>query len=108
VGGRSRRHHPLPLQEGQPDNLYTELFPKFDSAEAVPTLGFALDQDPVKTQMAALQNVETQYEVPLFTGAADPATKLPEFVAQLKANGIDDVVKEINTQLQAFLAAKSK
>jgi putative aldouronate transport system substrate-binding protein len=98
----------LPLQEGQPDNLYTELFPKFDSAQAVPILGFALDQDPIKTQMAALQNIETQYEIPLITGSVDPATKLPEFITQLKANGIDDVVKAVNEQVAAFLAAKGK
>jgi putative aldouronate transport system substrate-binding protein len=98
----------LPLQEGQPDNLYTEVFPAFNNAEAVPILGFSIDQEPIKTQLAALNNIQTQYEVPLFTGAADPAVVLPEFVAQLKANGLDDVLKEVNAQLQAFLAAKGK
>jgi putative aldouronate transport system substrate-binding protein len=98
----------LPLQDGMADNLYTEVFPKFNGAEAVPILGWALDMEPIKTQMAALHNIDTQYEVSLFTGAADPAVKLPEFVQQLKANGIDDVLKEANNQIQAYLAANPK
>ena len=98
----------LPLQDGMPDNLYTETFPQFNSAEGVPVLGWSLDMEPIKTPMAALNNVQAQYEVALFTGAADPATKLPEFVQQLKANGIDEVVKAANDQVQAFLAAKGK
>ena len=96
----------LPLQATDPANLYTELFPKFNNAEALPILGYSFDQDPVKTQMASLNNLEKQYGLGLFTGASDPAKTLPEFTQKLKAAGIDDVVKEANNQMQTFLSDK--
>jgi putative aldouronate transport system substrate-binding protein len=96
----------LPLKVGDPVNLYKELFPKFDNQEPLPILGYTFDQDPVKTQMAGLNNLATQYSVGLLTGASDPATILPEFIQKIKAAGIDDVVKEANKQLKAFLTEK--
>ena len=96
----------LPLTESDPSDLYTRLFPKFNNAQGLPILGYSFDTDPVKTQMATLNNVATQYNVGLLTGASDPTTKLPEFTKKLKAAGIDAVVKEANKQLNAFLTAK--
>jgi putative aldouronate transport system substrate-binding protein len=98
----------LPLKVGDPLNLYKELFPKFNHAEALPILGYSFDQDPVKTQMATLNNYADQYNTGLLTGASDPATVLPEYIGKLKSAGIDAVVKEANNQLKAFLAAKNK
>lgn len=96
----------LPLKEGDPANLYKEIFPKFNNAEGLPILGFSFDQDSVKTQMAGLSNLANQYSVGLLTGASDPATKLPEFIKKIKSTGVDVVVKEANKQLKAFLSAK--
>jgi len=96
----------LPLKESDPADLYSRLFPKFNNVEGLPILGYAFDVDPVKTQMATLNNVATQYNVGLLTGASDPATVLPEFTKKLKDGGIDAVVKEANKQLNAFLTAK--
>lgn len=96
----------LPLKVGDPLNLYKVMFPKFDNAEALPILGYTFDQEPVKTQMASLNNLATQYSVGLLTGASDPATVLPEFIQKIKSAGIDNVVKEANKQLKAFLTGK--
>ena len=95
----------LPLKDSDPANLYTELFPNFNKAEAVPILGWAFDQDPVKTQMAGLNNLYTQYGIGLLTGASDSA-KLTEFNSKLKSAGIDAVVKSANSQLTGFLISK--
>jgi putative aldouronate transport system substrate-binding protein len=96
----------LPLKDSDPADLYSRLFPKFNNVEGLPILGYAFDVDPVKTQMASLNNLVTQYNIGLLTGASDPATKLPEFKNKLKAAGIDAVIKEANKQLNAFLTAK--
>jgi putative aldouronate transport system substrate-binding protein len=99
----------LPLKKDDPSNLYTKMFPDFNTkAQALPILGYSFDQDPVKTQMAGLNNLATQYNVGLFTGASNPATKLPEFIKKIKSAGIDAVVKEANKQLSTFLSAKKK
>jgi putative aldouronate transport system substrate-binding protein len=96
----------LPLKEGDPANLYKVIFPKFNNAQGLPILGYSFDQDSVKTQMAGLNNLATQYSVGLLTGASDPAKVLPTFIKKIKATGIDTVVKEANKQLKAFLTAK--
>lgn len=97
----------LPLKKDDPSNLYTQMFPTFNNtAEALPILGWSFDPDPVKTQMAALNNTYTQYNTGLLTGASDPATVLPQFIQKLKSGGIDAVVKEANKQLKTFLDAK--
>ncbi len=96
----------LPVLSNEPANLW-ELFDKFNNeAKPVPILGWAFDQEPVKTEIAALGNIVEEYRAPLSAGAVDPATKLPEFIKKLKANGIDKVTDEANKQLKAFLDAK--
>lgn len=96
----------LPVLSNEPANLW-ELFDKFNSeAKPVPILGWAFDQEPVKNEIAALGNIAAEYRDALNAGAVDPATKLPEYISKLKANGMDKVVAEANSQLKAFLDAK--
>lgn len=95
----------LPATVDQPANI-AELFDKFNSAESVPILGFSFDQEPVKTEYAVLSNVVDEFQYPLLSGSVDPAEKLPEFIAKLKANGLDKVVAEAEKQLADFMAKK--
>jgi len=96
----------LPVLSNEPANLW-ELFDKFNTeAKPVPILGWAFDQEPVKNEIAALGNIAEEYRASLSAGAVDPATRLPEFISKLKANGIDKVTEEANKQLTAFLDAK--
>ncbi|MDR1531870.1 MAG: ABC transporter substrate-binding protein [Clostridiales bacterium] len=94
----------LPPEESAGVNYWNE-FKSYNEA-GVPTalLGFEFDTEPVKNQIAALSNVRDEYIFSLNTGAVDPAEKLPEFQEKLKANGIDEVIAEINSQLEAFFA----
>lgn len=98
----------LPPLEGQGLNFYDTFKEYYASASAIPINGFVLNQTNIETQMAALANVAQEYDLALNTGSIDPATKLPEFIQKLKDNGIDQVVAEANTQLEAFLAEKNK
>jgi putative aldouronate transport system substrate-binding protein len=96
----------LPLKDSDPADKYSRMFPKFNKAEGLPILGYAPDFDPVKTQMATLNNLADQYNTGLITGASNPATVLVEFNKKLKDGGIDAVIAEVNKQLNAFLTAK--
>jgi len=64
--------------------------------------GFVFNSEPVEIQMAALSGVVDTYRPGLTTGAMDPAVDVPRYLAELQANGIDDVLAELNRQLAAF------
>lgn len=69
-------------------------------------LGFTFDPTPVKTEVAAVGNVLSQYRLPLETGSIDPDKTLPKLKDNLKTAGIDKVVAEKQKQLDAWLNAK--
>ncbi|MEX1028576.1 MAG: ABC transporter substrate-binding protein [Paenibacillaceae bacterium] len=83
------------------------LFKEFNSgAVSSPALGFVFDGEPVKAEVGALANVIKQYQKALETGSVDSAKVLPEYVAALKAAGVDKVIAEKQAQFDKFLAAK--
>jgi putative aldouronate transport system substrate-binding protein len=98
----------LPPQEGQGTDFWDTFKAYYGSAKEIPILGFSFDPKNVETEMGSLSNVAAEYALALSTGTVDPAEKLPEFIQKLKDNGIDKVVQEANTQLESFLANKTK
>lgn len=77
------------------------------SATKSKALGFTFDPSMVKTEVAAIGNVITQYALPLETGSVDPDNILPKFIASLKAAGVDKVIAEKQKQLDEW-AQKQK
>lgn len=73
-----------------------------ESAKPSKALGFVFDASPVKTEVAAVSNVVTQYRLPLETGSVDPAKLLPEFIEKLKAAGLDKIIAEKQKQLDEW------
>jgi putative aldouronate transport system substrate-binding protein len=71
-----------------------------------PALGFSFNAEPVKTEIAATNNIAKQYAPALTSGSVDPEPKIKELNAKLKAAGADKVVAEKQKQFDAFLAAK--
>jgi putative aldouronate transport system substrate-binding protein len=71
-------------------------------------LGFNFNSNPVKNEITALNNVVDQYVKGLESGVLDPAQRLPEFIAKLKAAGMDKVIAEKQKQLDAWAAANKK
>ncbi|MDR2571887.1 MAG: ABC transporter substrate-binding protein [Oscillospiraceae bacterium] len=69
-------------------------------------VGFIFDNEPVSVEMAALTSVINEYSSQLTVGAIDPKTAVPDYLAALKANGIDRVLDELNTQLREFYASR--
>jgi putative aldouronate transport system substrate-binding protein len=68
-------------------------------------LGFSFDAEPVKTEIAAVTNVVSQYRMGLDTGTMDPKSVLPEFLGKLKASGIDKIISEKQAQLDKWVKA---
>lgn len=89
-----------------PDNI-EELFQQYNDAAVIsPNNGFTFDAVPVETQVAALTNVISEYTPSLETGSVDPAEYIPKFLEVMKANGVDDLMKEVENQLTTFKSAK--
>lgn len=79
-----------------------------DNAWYPPLFGFIPDSTNVSTQIAAISNVYNQYYNTLVYGDVDPDVYLPQFLDALDQAGINDVLKEYQSQVDAWLAAKNK
>lgn len=82
-----------------PDDI-AEQFQAYNE-EAIPAkhVGFTFDTAPADTQIAAITNVVAEYLPALETGMVNPEEYVPQFIEALKANGVDDLIAEINDQL---------
>lgn len=73
-------------------------------------MGFVLDQDKIVNEVAACTNVVSEYQNELVygQGASQEETEalVDEFIAKLKANGVDTIVSEAQAQLDAWNAAR--
>ncbi len=65
-------------------------------------LGFNFDSTPVRTQLAAVNNVKEQYRVGLETGAMDFDKHYPEFIKRLDAAGMNEIIAEKQRQLDEW------
>ncbi|BBI36586.1 ABC transporter substrate-binding protein [Cohnella abietis] len=77
-------------------------------AQKSAALGFMYNPEPVKTELAAIQNVIQQYTMALETGTLDPTAYLSKFNEALKKAGIDKVIAEKQKQLDDWAANKTK
>lgn len=102
-GDKSKDYQFTPITEEYYDELAT--FNASVSEEYTSdALGYTFDSSTVKTQYAAVTDVVTQYSSVLGLGVADPDTAIDEFVSALKAAGIDEIIAENQSQLDAWLA----
>lgn len=82
-------------------------FKEFNTgAKLSPALGFTFNAEPIKTEAAALLNVKKQYDAALETGSVDPDQTIPQYLAAMKAAGLDKAIEEKQRQFNEFLANK--
>ncbi|MDQ0194214.1 ABC transporter substrate-binding protein [Paenibacillus wynnii] len=85
------------------DPTRVELYKKWNENSTIsPVLGFVFDSSKVQSQIGALTNIVKQYKNTLFTGQRDPEPTLKEMNQKLKAAGVDAVINELQSQLDAF------
>jgi putative aldouronate transport system substrate-binding protein len=78
------------------------------SAVPANTLAFIPDYEPIKTEIAALNNVWAEFEPGLEVGATDPAVYIARADAKAKEAGIDKVITELQNQYDAWRAKNKK
>ena len=64
---------------------------------------FTPDFEPVKNEMAAVNNVIQQYRLPLSYGYVDPVAGLATLNENLKTAGSEKIIAEMQKQLDAYL-----
>ena len=78
-------------------------------AKADPYDGFVFDVSNVQSELAAISQVQAQYQAPLEAGLVkDPEAALDTLKQKLKAAGFDKFKTEVDKQLKAFSAQKKK
>lgn len=91
-------HFILKLYENDPEDKW-DAFKQFNDASVpAPTLGFYFDTNPVRTEIAAISNVASEFSPALLTGSVDPEEYLPKANKKFKEAGLDKVMKEIQKQ----------
>jgi len=94
-----------PWETDSPD-IWDQMKAFNDSAERSAALGFMFNSEPVKTEVAAIQNVIDQFARGLETGSLDPDEYLPKFNQALKAANIQKILDEKQKQLDAWAASQ--
>lgn len=85
-----------------PDNI-EEMFTEYnESAITAAHNGFTFDTTPVEAEIAALTSTVEEYAKALESGMVDPAENVPKFLQALEDNGVQILMDEIQTQLDAW------
>lgn len=97
------------VPEGNPSN-FGELMSDFNKAAPEnANLGFVVDQTNITNEMAACANVIAEYNATLAKGQNDNVDELvDQFIKKLDANGAQNVVDEVQTQLTAWRKSVGK
>lgn len=83
-----------------------EIQDNFSEDKKSPALGYSFKQDAVAAEVAAVETVMAQYCYSLNAGALNPDEALPDFIAALKAAGIDKIIEENQRQIDEWAASK--
>jgi putative aldouronate transport system substrate-binding protein len=72
-----------------------------------PAIGYSFKQESVVVEIASVKSVIQQYVPGIDCGTTNPDSILPEFIAALKAAGIDKIIAENQRQINAWAATKN-
>ncbi|HAA25383.1 MAG TPA: ABC transporter substrate-binding protein, partial [Ruminiclostridium sp.] len=96
-----------PLWRGEQPDLWEQMKKDNDTALRSKALGFTFNSENVKTELAAVNSVRSQYRMLIECGLADPDSGIiEEYVAKMKEAGVDKIIAEKQAQLDAWLAKK--
>ncbi|MGN7359830.1 ABC transporter substrate-binding protein [Paenibacillus sp. SAF-054] len=88
--------------KGAPEDQWQQVQKLNEQATASSLLGFAMDTTNLATEVANTKAVYDKYRYELLTGASDPEKMVPKIVSELKAAGMDTIMKAAQEQIDAF------
>ena len=90
--------------DNEPETKWDEFKEFNNAAKKSPVLGFKFDTSKVTNEIAAINNVLEEFKATLYSGSVDVNEYLDKLNKKLKDQGIDRVIEEMQTQLDAWLA----
>lgn len=93
------------IRQGENPEANEKIYQLNQKAEKSPLMGFALDMDPIKTEVAMVSSVKEQYHKSVVGGYVGDG-EYDAYLSALKQAGIDQLLDEIQKQIDAWLAAK--
>ena len=97
--------YPTPANINKLRKEFDDAIPK---SRYSPVIGYSFVQESVATEIAAVNTVIAQYTPGFNSGSLNPDTALSEFIAALKAAGIDKIIAENQRQLNEWAVAKNQ
>ena len=94
------------LFEDDPEDKWQKFEEFNNSCNDSPLLGFFFDITPVKTELAAIQNVKEEFERFIYTGTVDPQEYIAKYNKKLYEAGAQKVMDEMQMQINAWRAAQ--
>lgn len=88
--------------EGEDPEKATKMAEFNETVVKSPIAGFVVDQEAIKTEVGACQNVQTEFKGRLLAGDPNYEATLSEYIAKLKAAGSDKILEEVNRQYEEW------
>lgn len=88
--------------DNEPETKWNEFKEFNNSSKVSPALGFKFNSDKVSTEIAAINNVLEEFKATIYSGSVDVDNYLGKLNAKLKEQGIDKVIKEMQTQINEW------
>ncbi|KRF10154.1 hypothetical protein ASG89_01030 [Paenibacillus sp. Soil766] len=94
--------------EGVVGDMVTATYNRWKATNIVhsPLETFVLDDSKIKNELAALDNVQQTYLLPIVHGLIKADVGIPQVLEKQKQAGIEKVQAEFQTQLDAYIASK--
>ncbi len=93
---------------GNNPNVFGDYQSIRDNAVKSKAYGFSFNTAPVINEIAAVTSVSEQYLSAICTGSVDPESAITEFNQKLYEAGLQKIIDEKQTQLDAWLASKAQ
>ncbi|BFH65739.1 ABC transporter substrate-binding protein [Paenibacillus azoreducens] len=90
--------------KGAPEDQWQQVQKLNEQAFASSLLGFSMDISKLSTEVANTKAVWDKYRYELLTGASDPEKMVPKIVSELKAAGMDTIMKAAQEQIDAYFS----
>lgn len=98
VGNGSLAH----VWESDPADIWDQYEEMNSSAIPSTAYGFTYSTEAVKTEITAIENVIKKYEATISAGYANPDESIATMVSELEASGINKVIEDAQSQLDAW------
>ena len=94
------------VTEGMDPDVWEQTEKMNNEAEVSPLLGFTLDTTKIETELAQCETIRKQYGFSYFMGASKADKSYDEYLKRMEKAGKDKIIKEIQSQVDAFLKSK--